>query len=528
MKQIGFKNFKRFRNLEPVELGGISILVGPNNSGKSTVVKALILVLNFLQKNRYDWFDFDGSNISELGITNFGRAQTFGVSDPIEFNFGMEGFIFQIHVDAESDEMGSGRICYLQMASPDNGLRLEIWPLDGIRLVLSSFNRNSTPIESYDISELIKGKKKQLRDDSDALTDRQKFELQDQIQGLKDKLQHIESSNKKPASGDPADYLIDMFLEDELITNSSEEESYEYRPGYVELEQLGIEYLNLDSIRELVHFFQNEAQKMDESDVKDDENPISHTNTGKFGNDGNLEEIFRNIEFHLSSQQVYFLGTTFVIQSTIYSVRDPNNALAKVFHQFSTRGIEPGDPAYRFILKWIKELGVGDSFKLVKYDGGEAYSLKVIQGMSKIHLADLGVGSSQLVLLLFQLASVIHDRSGDGSHWSGTHTVFIEEPEMNLHPKIQSRLAEIFYEVWAEYMIDFVLETHSEYLIRQTQLIVKQKELQSEGAINPFRTTYFPSVGKPYPMRYAENGKFLDEFGSGFFDLNRDLIMKLL
>jgi len=43
MSEIGFKNFRRFRNLETIQLGNISFLVGKNNAGKSTVVKALLI-----------------------------------------------------------------------------------------------------------------------------------------------------------------------------------------------------------------------------------------------------------------------------------------------------------------------------------------------------------------------------------------------------------------------------------------------------------------------------------------------------
>ena len=36
MRQIGFKNFRRFANHLTIDFGNINLLVGGNNSGKST------------------------------------------------------------------------------------------------------------------------------------------------------------------------------------------------------------------------------------------------------------------------------------------------------------------------------------------------------------------------------------------------------------------------------------------------------------------------------------------------------------
>ena len=52
MKKIGFKNFRRFKELEPLELGEITLMVGKNNSGKSTLIKAILLVLDYLKNQQ--------------------------------------------------------------------------------------------------------------------------------------------------------------------------------------------------------------------------------------------------------------------------------------------------------------------------------------------------------------------------------------------------------------------------------------------------------------------------------------------
>lgn len=46
MNTIGFNNFRRFAIFPEMDLGDITLLVGGNNSGKSTLVKALLLCID--------------------------------------------------------------------------------------------------------------------------------------------------------------------------------------------------------------------------------------------------------------------------------------------------------------------------------------------------------------------------------------------------------------------------------------------------------------------------------------------------
>ena len=94
----------------------------------------------------------------------------------------------------------------------------------------------------------------------------------------------------------------------------------------------------------------------------------------------------------------------------------------------------------------------------------------------------------------------------------------VEEPEQNLHPMLQSKLADLFYELNREYGFRFIIETHSEYLIRKSQVIVGEANKSNEPFNNPFKVYYFPSEGEPYDLPYAKSGRFEEQFGTGFFD----------
>ncbi len=90
---------------------------------------------------------------------------------------------------------------------------------------------------------------------------------------------------------------------------------------------------------------------------------------------------------------------------------------------------------------------------------------------------------------------------------------------MNLHPRLQSMLSDLFYEVYilSKGNLTFVVETHSEYLIRRTQVLVAEAHYKVEEELelhNPFKVYYFPENGIRYDMGYRIDGLFNKFFGS--------------
>jgi len=105
----------------------------------------------------------------------------------------------------------------------------------------------------------------------------------------------------------------------------------------------------------------------------------------------------------------------------------------------------------------------------------------------------------------------------------GKSTFVIEEPETNLHPKFQSLLADMFVDAHKQFGMSFIIETHSEYLIRKLQYLTAKGEITSDDtAIN--------YIGDPDPenrdygeeqvrkIRIKTNGQLSKPFGSGFTD----------
>lgn len=103
------------------------------------------------------------------------------------------------------------------------------------------------------------------------------------------------------------------------------------------------------------------------------------------------------------------------------------------------------------------------------------------------------------------------------------------KPELNLHPALQSKLADLFLEVHQEFGINFIIETHSEYIIRKSQVLVAEKEFEVEPNENPFCVYYFPKEDdqQPYRLNYGpmvfliKISTFLDAASSSTLSLLR-------
>jgi hypothetical protein len=239
----------------------------------------------------------------------------------------------------------------------------------------------------------------------------------------------------------------------------------------------------------------------------------------------------------INDNSILYMGANPAKQSALFAIRDRNNSLAQAIHDFQQLKISNGEEEYRFVIKWMKIFEVGNDFKITMH-GGEAYELKISSDENYVQIADKGMGSIQAVLLILRIACVIRkikkmesnlEIQRVGNRWEELNsnfnfiydrTLIIEEPELNLHPALQSKLADLFLEVKQKYNINFLIETHSEYILRRSQVLVAENEFEVAPNENPFRVYYFPNEKDkmPYRLGYEKDGSFNRNFGNGFFD----------
>lgn len=112
--------------------------------------------------------------------------------------------------------------------------------------------------------------------------------------------------------------------------------------------------------------------------------------------------------------------------------------------------------------------------------------------------------------------------------WNQTRKTFIlEEPESNLHPNFQSKLADLFIDCAWKFRTQFLIETHSEYLIRKFQYWVAKGKIKPQDVI----IYYFDKQSGDTEVKEItidRLGNLSQPFGPGFYDEAIQLQFELL
>ena len=124
------------------------------------------------------------------------------------------------------------------------------------------------------------------------------------------------------------------------------------------------------------------------------------------------------------------------------------------------------------IAHWLRELGLIYDFRLEEIaEGTNLYRAMVKTSRSSVPtaLTDVGFGVSQVLPALVLLYYV-----PEGS------TVLMEQPEIHLHPSVQSGLADVILNVVSARDVQVIVESHSEHFLRRLQRRVAEGDSSSE------------------------------------------------
>ena len=130
-----------------------------------------------------------------------------------------------------------------------------------------------------------------------------------------------------------------------------------------------------------------------------------------------------------------------------------------------------------FIAQWLRDIGLIESF-IVKSvaPGRKEYEVmvKTHTAASEVKITDVGIGVSQLLPALVQ------------AFYCPSHsTVWMEQPEIHLHPQVQAELADVFIsatqarENGKGRHVQLIVESHSEHFLNRLQRRI------AEGLIAP-------------------------------------------
>lgn len=143
--------------------------------------------------------------------------------------------------------------------------------------------------------------------------------------------------------------------------------------------------------------------------------------------------------------------------------------------RFNARPRAKLEPLQEVVARWLQTLGVIDDFSVTPIGRGrDEYEVRVRTPGSEreVLLTDVGFGVSQVLPVLVECFY-----AAPGS------TVIMEQPEIHLHPSVQSGLADLFVEAVAmredgrPRETQLIVESHSEHLLRRLLRRVAEEQV---------------------------------------------------
>jgi predicted ATPase len=128
-----------------------------------------------------------------------------------------------------------------------------------------------------------------------------------------------------------------------------------------------------------------------------------------------------------------------------------------------------GNGKIKQLVESLKQLDLMKEVKIKRTNGGRFEMLvKPINGSIFTSLSNVGFGVSQFLPILVADLQLPNDS-----------TLFLAEPEIHLHPSVQSKFGEYIVNQINTSDKNYVIETHSEYLLNRIRLAIVKGELKS-------------------------------------------------
>lgn len=514
MKTIGLQNFRKFQILPMMDLGGVNLFVGTNNSGKSTAIKGMALlldnILNWEKDTEYSTpftkgFQFITRSGTHLYLGGYQSSiNSASGEEPMSFSFIEKDTRISIALQNVGDKLEEPQfyvpLSHLEIenlvtniifrfqfdAENEDNLIIEV-PIDGLR----TFIKN----------KMIGARKSGISNQSGKKSDR------------------------KLAS---AAITAGLFGGAGLTIKSV----YDAMRGVFEVDygSLAAELEQLSKITDDKLIIRSKLHNSNADSHKNNEEALIDKKIKKYGEScySYIRASFWKIKQDVGGLPIYhYIETHNATHTNTVNIENKEDFLSQTLSLYYRENVDKDSQAVDFINFWLRELNIAQGFDIRNLYGEIFIAYLFDDKKDAKPLGTYGTGSIQLFILLMHIAIAIH---------SGKPILMmIEEPEQNLHPALQGKLADLFYKIWKESggRVRFVVETHSEYLVRRMQVIVastiKQGEQDIDSMNRDLKVYYFSDKMLPYSMNFKNNGRFENKFGQGFFDessrMNYDLVL---
>ena len=573
--EIGIFNFRIFKEETDFQLNPITVLTGTNSSGKSSFFKALLLLADNIKKSKLQKLEFN-SPLHKLGTfqsvinhdteedylyfklkyqfnDNPNLRSPYLLNDILDYYFvyekgrGEGGTLKQLFC------MDNDVVIFSYYPKIEDTAFLSInykWIWEKLQVKFQSYKklRNEEKVAPKGKVKLVKKRNDMLMrallfgeftDYFDlfyllepSLIDLEKVKLY--FQGTEKELQEFQT------------YLENSIL-DQLSVKAGFSEEYSRRyPG----PEFDIPFNNvmdvfnayseeiLKSLKENKDDFEGSINQWDLSLIKGEQTEKIHVKP-EFWSLKLVEiikpeffQIFKNIikpNIDWLLQRPFYFDLNYIqaVRATmqrLYGSDSLGGEFSKLLEQIRNNPF--GQFKIEFINKWLKEFGIGDEFRIEGIEGASS-KISIVKNEREIPLADVGYGVTQLLPIIIGIP-YYHDQFSDIT--LSREILLIEEPESNLHPALQSKLADFFVDAITKFDVKILVETHSEYFIRKLQYLTLKKGIKPEDSIIYY---FYPPDDVPKnekqikEIKIKEDGTLSDKFGSGFFDEADNIAIEL-
>jgi len=549
IKKIGIENFRVFKEYTEFNLAPITVLTGTNNSGKSSFTKFL-----------------------DLLSSNLKKPAGFSVLDFIKGSHQLGEFSNIINWDSNSDKLSFELDFPLSYFDENFKIQLKYssFQENGVLHSFKIYNKKRTLLDVFKIESNYEsdGKGRHMSRDSDQVHLSYKLD----VNYIKETINTYKGEDKNTKS-----LLLKYQSDNEIINSDNINLLYCLEELIFNNEEVYISLYSNKNENHLINFF-NKSVDDSEWNIFDLENLSNNLDNQNQGmdlfetvlNENDLYEKYAN----LNISYVHFSSVTAEIFDEIFTnnIYKGLQSLNKQFSSFSflsaTRGskdriflndsnyeinllirefnkfVNIGSFYFTFLKKALIILGIKGTLKIKRVESFGTL-LYVEQKNRDVLLSDLGYGFSQVIPILLKILieseKIYRSRDDlqsveENNNWEEITkkiypTITIEEPEANLHPKLQSKLADVFVLAYKTFGVHFIIETHSEYLIRKLQYLTAKKEIaQDDVFIYYFNEEEYVTdkESKVKEIKIDQFGGLTDSFGPGFFDEATSLKFELM
>jgi len=155
----------------------------------------------------------------------------------------------------------------------------------------------------------------------------------------------------------------------------------------------------------------------------------------------------------------------------------------------------------------LKDLKILHDVKPHRLSGGR-FEIKVkVKSRSKWEsLADVGFGISQFLPIIVADLQLFDDS-----------TLIISQPEIHLHPSVQANLGNYLAKQVNKRNKNYIVETHSEYLLNRMRLLIVKGEIQTEDVAVYYFENSIKEGSIAHRIEFTKDGQILNA-PKGFFE----------